>query len=118
MAQWEANILHEITVIGNDQNIDGTTTISEVNLVICDCNATETGKILVFSAYYSYNATKIIKNISETAYCEGFHEAIVGPTTAAMPWWAILIIVLVVLIILGKFMVFDTNTRSNFTSID
>ena len=48
MAQWEANILHEITVIGNDQNIDGTTTISEVNLVICDCNATETGKILIF----------------------------------------------------------------------
>ena len=48
MAQWEANILHEITVIGNDQNIDGTTTISEVNLVICDCNATETGKFCIF----------------------------------------------------------------------
>ena len=122
MAQWEANILHEITVIGNDQNIDGTTTISEVNLVICDCNATETGKFCIFCniflQHYSYYATKIIKNISETAYCEGFHEAIVGPTTAAMPWWAILIIVLVVLIILGKFMVFDTNIMSNFTSID
>ena len=47
MAQWEANILHEITIIGNDQNIEGTTTISEVNLVICDCNATETGKIII-----------------------------------------------------------------------
>ena len=45
MAQWEPNILHEITIIGNDQNIEGTTTISEINLVICNCNATETGKI-------------------------------------------------------------------------
>ena len=45
MAQWEPNILHEITIIGNDQNIEGTTTISEINLVICNCNATETGNI-------------------------------------------------------------------------
>ena len=112
MAQWEANILHEITVIGNDQNIDGTTTISEVNLVICDCNATETGMIIV--TLFS-KCDQNFKNCLETAYCEGFHDAIVGPTTAAMPWWAILIIVLVVLIILGMFMVFDTNI---FTSID
>ena len=57
---------------------------------------------------------KLLKTISETAYCEGFHEAIVGPTTAAMPWWAILIIVLVVLIILGKFMVFRYKYHVKF----
>ena len=119
MAQWEANILHEITVIGNDQNIDGTTTISEVNLVICDCNATETGMIIV--TFFSFNllfskCDKNIKNSLETAYCEGFHEAIVGPTTAAMPWWAILIIVLVVLIVLGKFMVLKTSFLPRLTN--
>ena len=61
MAQWEANILHEITVIGNDQNIDGTTTISEVNLVICDCNATETGMIIVI-LFYDQNFEKLFRN--------------------------------------------------------
>ena len=95
MAQWEPNILHEITIIGNDQNIEGTTAISEINLVICNCNATETGNI-------TYNKkSDSLKKRSEIAYCEGFHDAIVGPTTAAMPWWAILIIVLVVLAVLG-----------------
>ena len=47
MAQWEANVLYGITIIGSDQDIDSTTTISEVNLVICDCNATETGNTTV-----------------------------------------------------------------------
>ena len=36
------------------------------------------------------------------AYCDGSDfEGVIGPSTAAIPWWAILIIVLVMLSVLG-----------------
>ena len=65
MAQWEPNILHEITIIGNDQNIEGTTTISEINLVICNCNATETGNKPIRHFYVDIETPSLDENNSE-----------------------------------------------------
>merc|ERR1712062_525816 len=77
-AYWTPKKMYSLRVIGDDRVEETTTRMSEINLFICQCDEN-----------------------TEMAYCDGSDfEGVIGPSTAAIPWWAILIIVLVMLSVL------------------